>query len=260
MYFSPTALAKEDRHFPLPDFSNVSGTAPEVPPPPPQSQTPPARQRRQTPVHLEACEPKPPKPPRKKAAPKAPAGVQKFVSCLSKFKQETIRGVGVGVGKDPLVNLAIHSLSTVADTDQEADALVQFNGADRPIQTVKVLDRKRLLMTDDDCQDTYFWIILHGTKVKDAGYLHDASIDLLAQEIAGGFVLMDRLKLKEHIYDRLPQDGSTTAVPKDAVYKIFRVGLRREMKTLLPAEDLLDGDTMPPGCLVALYYSMKDEG
>ena len=60
----------------------------------------------------------------------------------------------------------------------------------------------------------------------------------MAQEVSDGFILIRRKALKEYIYDRLPSDGVTTSIPKDAIYRILKIGRRRELKTLVPAQDI----------------------
>lgn len=87
-------------------------------------------------------------------------------------------------------------------------------------------------------QDQYLWFLLHGLKVKDEGYLHNEQIHFLIQELENEYWFFDRKKLVTFIYDKLPQDGSTVSVPKDAIYNVLKMGNRREMKTLVPSEDV----------------------
>lgn len=160
---------------------------------------------------------------------------------------------------DSLINLPLAMaklpVSSTHDvrSSTHVDAIIQFADSDF-VRNVKVLPRQRLLVSDEEPQDDLFWIELRPTAKNDQGYLHDADVDLLAQEIVGGFLLIDRRLLKEALYDsKLPADSATTALPREATYRVFRLGLKRELKTLVPAKDLLDKDALP-GCLVALYY------
>lgn len=237
-YFFPEELAKESKNFPLPDFSNFFEK--------------PIEEKKLTNYNIsveKVVEPEKKKILPKKI-PKAPKVVDRFVQCLEKFKNVD--------EKDFHINAKIKSIEASSDEDRyfnNVDVIVRFFSLEKE-QRIKVLERKKFLMSDEEEQDLFFWIMLQGTKLADTGYLHEESLDLIAQEISGGFVLVRRDLLKKHIYDKLPQDGKTTSIPKDAIYRIFRIGLRRELKTLVPAEDILSDETIP-GCLITLYYDDK---
>lgn len=213
----------------------------------------------------------------KKAAKQKPitlgmTAVNRFVQYLQKFKDEknydvsnantnanTTANITINTNSYPMINPKIESCSIA---ESGTHVLLKFaakiddakNHHQQQQYSVKILERKRLLASDEEEQDTYFWIMLHGSKAKDSGYLHDKTFDLLAQEISGGYVLLNREIFKTYLYERLPCDGSTTATPKEAIYKIFRVGLRRETKTLVPAEDILDSDRCS-AVVMAIYFA-----
>ncbi len=149
----------------------------------------------------------------------------------------------------------ISEIKTTSDEDRylhHAEIIANFSDAasETSWRKIKVLDRKKLLMNDEEKQDDFLWILLHDIKPTDLGYLHEKEIDYLAQEVSDGFVLIDRKVLKEYICDQLPQNGITTSVPKEAIYRILKIGRRRELKTLVPMEDILH---KIPGAFVAKY-------
>jgi len=121
---------------------------------------------------------------------------------------------------------------------QNAELYITIKGIVKRKEKIKILEKQKLLSSDEDAQDEYFWISLHGAKPKDFGYLHDDEVVYIAQEISEGFLLFYREVLKDFIYEQLPPGGFTTDKPKDALYNIFKIGRRREMKTLIARKDL----------------------
>lgn len=150
----------------------------------------------------------------------------------------------------------ISEIKTTSDEDRylhHAEIIAKFSDAaasENSWRKIKVLGRKKLLMNDEENQDDFLWILLHDIKPTDLGYMHEKEIDYLAQEVSDGFILIDRKVLKEYICDQLPQNGITTSVPKEAIYRILKIGRRRELKTLVPMEDILH---KIPGAFVAKY-------
>lgn len=154
------------------------------------------------------------------------------------WKEEEEKQVGKRTTKTTIVKLQLK------DDDESSGKIVHC------------LNRKKWLENDnfgETEQDNYFWILLHGIKNVDRGYLHDERVAFIAQEIEGGFLLLDRKALQHKLYDYLPQDGSTVSKPNEAIYKNYKIGLRKEMKTLIPAEDIMNEEKFP-GCLISLFY------
>ncbi len=226
LFFSPSELAKEVKEYAIPIFPDEMFSSK------------PKEERR-----LENWKPLPPI--KKEVVksdvnlpakiPKPPKIVQECIDLLSQQKDDILE------------------VTNTSDEDRylrHAEIMVKLKHFEmRGECKIKVLDRKKFLMNDEEKQDEYLWILLHGIKPKDLGYLHEESIDFLAQEIENGFLLMRRNVLQEHIYNLLPPDGVTTSTPKEAIYRILKIGRRRELKTLVPMEDILK----IPGAFVAKY-------
>ncbi len=139
-------------------------------------------------------------------------------------------------------------------------------GAAADYKSIKVLPRQKIRCNDQEKQDDFFWILLHDIKPNDMGYLHDAKLDYLAQEVllledpeqevtpssprpfSSSYFLFERRRVKDFVLDKLPLscinndllgNSNVTTRPSEAIYKILKIGKRNDIKTLVPREDLM---------------------
>lgn len=140
------------------------------------------------------------------------------------------------------------------------DVVVQFEGPiPNKTEHIKVLERRPYLEADE-LQDEYLWIQLVAPLKKDSGWLHDESVTMIAQQIAGGFFLMHRQQLLTHVFDRLPCDASSTTDIRSATYGRWKRNGRRETFTLVPAADILGSDIVPFALLLNEQFVQKATG
>ena len=101
---------------------------------------------------------------------------------------------------------------------------------------VEVKSRKRVSRDDDSTQTELTWIELHGVRPKDPGWLFGKA-DLIAFEKEDTFVLVKKCDLLD-VINRKVDLVKKVSEPKEAVYKIYTRGGRRDKLTLLPMAEI----------------------
>ncbi len=101
---------------------------------------------------------------------------------------------------------------------------------------VEVKGRKRIRRDDDGAQSDFTWVELHGVRPKDAGWLFGKA-DLIAFEKEDSFILVKKTDLLAMVNKKV-NPVAKVHDSKDAVYKIYTRGGRKDKLTLLPADDI----------------------
>jgi hypothetical protein len=101
----------------------------------------------------------------------------------------------------------------------------------------EVKGMKRINRWDEDVQDKWLWIELHGIGEHNKGWLFGAESEILAFEIRSGFVLVYRKHLIELIRG-LVNLNKLVSNPEDAKYCTYNRKNRSDLLTLIATADL----------------------
>ncbi|HEX9331091.1 MAG TPA: hypothetical protein VF896_04320 [Anaerolineales bacterium] len=102
---------------------------------------------------------------------------------------------------------------------------------------VEVKSRKRMGRNDQDVQDEYVWIELHGVRKNDQGWLHGKA-DLIAFELKNSFRMVRRTDLLDLI-EKLIDFKVKVRKSNEALYKLYSRSGRSDSLTIIKSDDLL---------------------
>jgi len=95
---------------------------------------------------------------------------------------------------------------------------------------------KRIQRSDDNVQDEWTWVELHGVRPKDDGWLHGEA-KLIAFEIRDSFLIVKRLDLIDLVH-RYVNFDLTANYAREAQYKEYQRKGRADKITLIETEKL----------------------
>ena len=108
---------------------------------------------------------------------------------------------------------------------------------DKKSLKVEVKSRKRRRRGDQDVQDEYVWVEIHGVRKNDQGWLY-GNADLIAFEMTNSFRLIRRVDLAK-LVGKLVDFNAMVEKPKDALYKLYSRRDRNDLLTMIKTDDLL---------------------
>jgi len=85
---------------------------------------------------------------------------------------------------------------------------------------VDVKARKRLARSDDEAQDSWLLLELHGVGANNRGWLYGSQAHLIAQETSDAFLLLSRRGLIEYV-ERYVDQSSRAKSSKEAQYTVY---------------------------------------
>lgn len=104
---------------------------------------------------------------------------------------------------------------------------------------VDVKAMKRITRYDSETQDDWLWIELHGVRTNDAGWLYGGKADLIAFELRGSFIIVDR-KTLIILIEKMIDFDRRVYTPLEAKYKVYNRKGRADEITLVETKKLLD--------------------
>ncbi|HJS19938.1 MAG TPA: hypothetical protein VJ785_14420 [Anaerolineales bacterium] len=126
-----------------------------------------------------------------------------------------------------------------SNIDEHFDYIMSKDGKSHKVE---VKSRKRRGRKDQDVQDEYIWVEIHGVRKDDQGWLYGEA-DLIAFEMAKSFRIVRRADLAKLI-GKLVDFGSMTHKPGDALYKLYSRRDRHDLLTMIRSDDLLQITTL----------------
>jgi hypothetical protein len=121
-----------------------------------------------------------------------------------------------------------------ANMDGHFDYVMERDGK---AYKVDVKSRKRVAREENETQDQFIWIELHGVRKDDRGWLYDGQADLIAFELTQSFRVVDRLELIA-LVEQLVNLEEKVSSAKDALYKVYSRKRRPDLLTMIRSEDL----------------------
>lgn len=101
---------------------------------------------------------------------------------------------------------------------------------------IEVKAMKKLSRSDEQAQDNWIWLELHG--VRDKGWINGGKADLIAFEKSNSFVFADRIELIKLLPELIKKDEFVTS-PYEAKYKLYQRTGRKDILTLVELNKLL---------------------
>ncbi len=101
---------------------------------------------------------------------------------------------------------------------------------------VDVKTMKRISRKDEEKQDKYHWVELHGVRKYDNGWLFGGKAELIAFETMNEFIIVERERLIDIVNRNL--EYQEVADPNEAIYKVYKRPNRFDSLTLVPTEHL----------------------
>ena len=124
--------------------------------------------------------------------------------------------------------------SEESNMDEHFDYIMSKDGKSLKVE---VKSRKRRGRGDQDVQDEYVWVEIHGVRKDDQGWLY-GNADLIAFEMGNSFRLIRRVDLAKLI-GKLVDFNAMVEKPKDALYKLYSRKGRPDLLTMIKTADLL---------------------
>lgn len=120
------------------------------------------------------------------------------------------------------------------DMDEHWDLKVEKNGKTYRIDAKAM---KKLQRKDNQVQDEWQWIELHGVRKTDKGWLYGGKADLIAFETKHSFLIVKRKDLIK-LVAKLVDFNSLVEKSKEAKYKLYQRKNRPDKITLIETEKL----------------------
>ncbi len=120
------------------------------------------------------------------------------------------------------------------DINEHWDYLIEKDGKSWKVE-VKAM--KRIQRTDNDVQDEWIWIELHGVRPNERGWLYGSKADIIAFEMKDSFIIVRREHLIE-LVERIVDFDSQANFTREAKYKIYQRPGRPDKITLIESKHL----------------------
>ena len=124
--------------------------------------------------------------------------------------------------------------SQYEDINEHWDYLIEKDGKSWKVEVKGI---KRIQRMDDEVQDEWIWVELHGVRPNDPGWLYGSKADIIAFEMKDSFILVKRDHLIE-LVERIVDFNSQVNFSREAKYRIYQRPGRADKITLIESKRL----------------------
>ena len=129
----------------------------------------------------------------------------------------------------------VHDSSEYEDINEHWDKRIIKDTYDFKVD---VKGMKRISRNDQNVQDEWHWVELHGVRENDKGWMYNGKADLIAFETKKGFIMIKRERLINLIDSTVDFKGDIVFNPNNAHYKIYKRSHRQDKITLIETEKI----------------------
>lgn len=102
---------------------------------------------------------------------------------------------------------------------------------------IDVKSMKRISRKENEVQDNYIWLELHGVRQGDKGWIYGGKADIIAFEVKEGFLLVLRSRLVQYVKNHVDME-THVKTPYEAVGKCYNRKNTADLLTLATKEDI----------------------